>query len=299
MSVQSSYPPQCVPESGPIELLIESRLRDLGGFSVRRVLPASERRMVGPFIFFDHMGPASFAPGQGVDIRPHPHIGLATVTYLFAGELIHRDSLGFVQAIRPGAVNLMTAGRGIVHSERSGEDRSSASQLHGIQSWMALPTDLEQTNPSFVHYGAEALPEIDAGGVTIRVIAGSAFGASSPVKAYSPLLYLDLRLPKGREFVLPSDCRERAVYVVSGSIDIAGQSCAEGVMAVVGEDSEVKLRAADDAHAVVIGGEPVGERHIWWNFVSSSEARIEQAKDDWTHDRFDKVPGETQFIPLP
>jgi hypothetical protein len=299
MSVQPSYPPQCVSESGSVSLLIESRLRDLGGFSVRRVLPAAKRRMVGPFIFFDHMGPASFAPGQGMDVRPHPHIGLATVTYLFSGELIHRDSLGFVQPIRPGAVNLMTAGSGIVHSERSGEDRSAASELHGIQSWMALPAEHEETSPSFEHYAAETLPETQVGDARVRIIAGSAYGAASPVRTYSPLLYLDVRLPRGATFPLPTGCSERAVYVVAGAVELGGEACKEGDMAVAGHTGEIFLRSAGGAHVMIIGGEPVGERHIWWNFVARTEERIEQAKEDWAQDRFSKVPGDDEFIPLP
>lgn len=300
MSVQPCHQPALLPSTGPVQLAIESRTRDLGGLDVRRVLPSAARRMVGPFIFFDHMGPASFEPGRGIDIRPHPHIGLATVTYLFEGEIMHRDSLGCVQAIQPGAVNLMTAGRGIVHSERSGPDREVASKLHGIQTWVALPDALEDMAPAFVHYPAERLPSIDVDGAALRVIAGSAYGATSPVTIHSPTLYLELRLPGGCELSLPADYEERAVYVVSGRIEIGGQSYGEGVLAVAAPGVPARLRAPSGAvHAMIIGGAPLGRRHIWWNFVASSQKRIEQAKDDWASDRFDKVPGDTEFIPLP
>jgi redox-sensitive bicupin YhaK (pirin superfamily) len=300
MSVQPSNQPEVLRSLDPVQLTIESRSRDLGGLDVRRVLPSAARRMVGPFIFFDHMGPASFAPGRGIDVRPHPHIGLATVTYLFDGELIHRDSLGCVQAIQPGAVNLMTAGRGIVHSERSGPDREVDSKLHGIQTWMALPAELEDMPPDFVHYSVERLPSIDVDGAALRVIAGSAYGATSPVTAYSPTLYLELRLPAGRELSLPADYEERAVYVVSGRVEIGGRSYGEGVLVVAAPGAAVRLRAPSGAaHAMMIGGAPLGRRHIWWNFVASTQARIEQAKDDWANDRFDKVPGDAEFIPLP
>jgi redox-sensitive bicupin YhaK (pirin superfamily) len=255
--------------------------------------------MVGPFIFFDHMGPAEFPPGEGIQVRPHPHIGLATVTYLFEGEIMHRDSLGFVQPIQAGAVNLMTAGQGIVHSERAGDDLQTSSRLHGIQSWMALPTDQEEREPAFVHYPARDIPELNIEGVTVGVIIGEAYGHTSPVMSYSPTLYLDYRLPKGAEVALPQSCQELAAYVVSGEVRIDQQSYTDGKMAVACPGWPVRLAAHEDSHVMLIGGDSIGDRHIWWNFVSSSMERIEQAKADWREKRFDEVPGETEFIPLP
>jgi redox-sensitive bicupin YhaK (pirin superfamily) len=297
MSVQQSFEPRCDEVDGTIELSIEARIRSLGEFNVRRVLPAAKRRMVGPFVFFDHMGPVDFQPGQGIAVRPHPHIGLATITYLFEGEIMHRDSLGFVQKIEAGAVNLMTAGRGIVHSERA-TDLSSAARLHGIQSWVALPLEAEEDAPSFVHHPAATLPAIDVNGCAVRVIVGSAFGRTSPVAAYSPTLYLDAQLPAGTSLTLP-DAAERAAYVASGSVQLEGRTLAEGTMAVARPRAAVSLRSAAGARVLVIGGEPLGPRHIWWNFVSSSQERIERAKQDWLDGRFGKVPGDDEFIPLP
>jgi redox-sensitive bicupin YhaK (pirin superfamily) len=291
--------PRCTNTAGSVDLLIESRTRDLGGFSVRRVLPSSERRMVGPFIFFDHMGPAEFPPGQGIQVRPHPHVCLATITYLFEGEIMHRDSLGFVQPIQAGAVNLMTAGRGIVHSERAGDDLNIVSRLHGIQSWMALPPDQEECEPAFVHYPAAALPEFEIDGVAVRIIIGEAYGRVSPVKPYSPTQYLDCRLPAGASFTLPEAPAESAVYTVSGKLRIDRREFGRGIMAVARGDTLLHLEAVADTHVMIIGGEPLGERHIWWNFVSSSRERIEQAKADWKQGRFPPIPGEAEFIPLP
>ena len=299
MSFQPALEPVCIARAGSVELVIEPKRKDLGGFSVRRVLPSHERPMVGPFIFFDHMGPAEFPPGKGIDVRPHPHIGLATVTYLFEGEIVHRDSLGFVQPIRAAAVNLMTAGRGIVHSERAGEDRETTSRLHGIQSWMALPEDLEECAPGFVHYPATDLPRLVMDGVTVRVIIGEAYGHRSPVMSCSPMLYLECRLPGESALALPDSYPELAAYVVSGEILIDGDRFTDGVMAVAGDRRPMRLEAARDSHVMVIGGAPLGQRHIWWNFVSSSRERIEKAKADWRQGRFDPVPGETEFIPLP
>ena len=299
MSVQPAYEPQCLDRSGVIELAIEPRTRSLGEFDVRRVLPSAQRRMVGPFIFFDHMGPAVFPPGKGIAVRPHPHIGLATVTYLFEGEIIHRDSLGFVQPIRAGALNLMTAGSGIVHSERAGADLSATSRLHGIQSWTALPLELEEGAPSFVHHPSNTLPEIKVGESTVRVILGSAFGAASPAAVHSPTLYLEVRMPQGTRFTLPDGYMERAAYVVAGSVRCADALYHEGTMAIARAGATVDLTASGDATLMIIGGEPVGPRHIWWNFVASSQERIEQAKRDWRDGRFAKVPGDDEFIPLP
>lgn len=300
MSVQPSLEPECVAANGAIELTIEARVRSLGEFDVRRVLPAAERRMVGPFVFFDHMGPAVFPPGRGIAVRPHPHIGLATITYLFDGEIMHRDSLGYEQLIQSGAVNLMTAGRGIVHSERASErDLAVESMLHGIQSWMALPLELEEMEPSFIHYPAHKLPTLEHSGCTIRVIMGSVFGAVSPVATYSPTLYFEVRMPNGTRFELPADAKERAAYVVSGAVRIDGKEHREGVLAVARAGATPSITAVEDSRLMVIGGEPLGTRHIWWNYVSSSKERIEQAKRDWVEGRIGKVPGDDEFIPLP
>jgi redox-sensitive bicupin YhaK (pirin superfamily) len=299
VSVQPVYEPRCLDRSGAIELAIEPRTRSLGEFDVRRVLPSVQRRMVGPFIFFDHMGPAVFPPGKGIAVRPHPHIGLATVTYLFEGEIIHRDSLKFVQPIRAGALNLMTAGSGIVHSERAGDDLATASRLHGIQSWTALPTELEETAPSFVHHPADSIPQVALGATIVRVILGSAFGKTSPARVLSPTLYLEVRLPQGASFTLPDGYSERAAYVVSGGVRCGDTVYREGVMAIARSRAAVHLTASADAILMIIGGEPVGPRHIWWNFVASSQERIEQAKRDWRENRFGKVPGDDEFIPLP
>ena len=299
MSVQPSFDPECTKATGSIELTIEARIRSLGEFDVRRVLPAAERRMVGPFIFFDHMGPAVFPPGQGIAVRPHPHIGLATITYLFEGEIMHRDSLGYAQLIQAGAVNLMTAGHGIVHSERASEDLAITSRLHGIQSWLALPLDREEMEPSFVHYPATELPEVDVDGCIVRVIMGEAFGNASPVLIHSPTLYLEVLMPRGAAFVLPAAERERAAYVVSGRVRIDGDERADGVMLVAHAGAPLRLTALADSRVMIIGGEPVGPRHIWWNFVSSSKERIERAKRDWTEGRMGRISGDDEFIPLP
>ncbi|HVY66465.1 MAG TPA: pirin family protein [Gammaproteobacteria bacterium] len=285
--------------ASPIERTIEPRIRSLGEFDVRRVLPAAERRMVGPFVFLDHMGPAVFPPGKGIAVRPHPHIGLATITYLFEGEIMHRDSLGFVQLIQPGAVNLMTAGRGIVHSERASDDIAVTSHLHGIQSWIALPLELEEMEPGFIHYPKASLPELALGGATVRVIMGEAYGARSPVTTYSPTLYLEVGMPAGAELALPSDVAERAAYVAEGAVTIADRAYAEGTLAVARTGTPITLRASTASRVMVVGGEPLGQRHIWWNFVSSSKERIEQAKQDWAAGRMGKVPGDDEFIPLP
>ncbi len=282
-----------------IERIIEGDGKDLGGFSVLRVLPAPSRRMVGPFIFFDHFGPAEFPPGEGIQVRPHPHIGLSTVTYLFEGEIIHRDSLGYLQPIRPGAINLMTAGRGIVHSERAGDDLDSVSQLHGIQTWMALPLGQEECEPAFRHYPADELPAFEQDGVAIRVIMGEAFGRESPVTQYAPTLYLECRMPAGSELTAPHGYDDIAVYVVSGELSAGGQTVAERRMAVAEAGRLPRLRADSDCHLLIVGGADLGKRHIWWNFVSSSRERIEQAGQDWREGRFDGVPGDDEFIPLP
>ena len=283
----------------PVELTIQPRVRSLGEFDVRRLLPAAKRRMVGPFVFLDHMGPAIFPPGSGINVRPHPHIGLATITYLFEGEIMHRDSLGYRQLIQAGAVNLMTAGRGIVHSERASDDLGRTSRLHGIQSWIALPLELEEMEPTFLHYPATSLPERVMDGCSVRVIIGSAYGLQSPVLTYSPTLYLEATLPADGTLTLLDEADERAVYVVAGSVSIGADAYGEGTLAVLRQGATAPLRAHAETRVIVVGGAPVGPRHIWWNFVSSSEARIERAKRDWVEMRMGTIAGDDEFIPLP
>jgi hypothetical protein len=285
-----------------IELVIDARTRDLGGFSVGRVLPFAKRHMVGPFIFLDEMGPADFARGHGIDVRPHPHIGLSTVTYLFEGEIVHRDSLGVHQTITPGALNWMTAGRGIVHSERTDPGlRASGWRLHGMQAWVALPDAAEETEPAFDHYRASDLPRIEDAGVTGRLIAGRAFGLANPVKVHSPLFYLHLDLAEGAATRVPDGYAERAAYVVSGAVEVAGTRYQPGQMLVFAPGDAEAIRATGGpARIMLLGGDPVGERFIWWNLVSSSQQRIEQAKADWQAGRLPLPPGDThEFIPLP
>jgi len=304
MSTLPSLAPICEsnPRRGSIELVLESRTRDLGGFTVRRLLPSDSRRLVGPFIFFDHMGPAEFKPGTGIDVRPHPHINLATVTYLFEGQILHRDSLGSHQAIRPGEINWMTAGRGIVHSERSApEDRARGSRLHGLQLWVALPKAHEETEPSFHHHPLGDFKEFQINGTRLRVLAGNAYGVESPVHTFSPLCYVDVDLPANAQLQPPPDHAERALYVVNGAITCEGERFEAGRMLVFAPGAQPVLRAESAARAVFVGGAPLdGERLIWWNFVSSSAERMEQAKRDWKEGNFPKVPGdEVEFIPLP
>jgi redox-sensitive bicupin YhaK (pirin superfamily) len=288
--------------SDPIDLVIRPRLRDIGAFSVRRSLPAVERRLVGPFAFFDHMGPATLEPTNPLTVRPHPHIGLATVTYLFEGEIMHRDSLGSAQVIRPGDVNWMVAGRGIVHSERGTEaQREKGGRLHGIQLWLALPKELEETDPKFVHYPANSIPSLSLPGVSLRVVLGNAFGATSPVEVLSPMHYVEVCMECNAELVLPDEHEERAAYVVEGSISIGDQTIEAGAMAIFHPGANVKMAAIEVARVMLLGGEKLdGDRHIFWNFVGSSKERIEQAKTEWREGRFPKVPGdEVDFIPLP
>jgi redox-sensitive bicupin YhaK (pirin superfamily) len=284
--------------------LIPARPRDLGGFSVRRALPSMQRRLVGPFIFWDHLGPVRLEPGHGMDVRPHPHINLATVTYLFEGEIVHKDSLGSDQSIRPGDVNWMTAGRGIVHSERTGAElRKSGPAMHGIQSWVALPAELEESEPTFEHVAGASLPEIGRPGARLRVIAGKAFGETSPVRTLSPMFYVEARLDAGAELSLPDEYDERAVYVVDGTVECNGQRVEAATMAVAEAGDRVTVRALGAARVMLLGGAAVGKRYIWWNFVSSSEERIERAKREWREreeSAFPKVPGDdVEFIPLP
>jgi redox-sensitive bicupin YhaK (pirin superfamily) len=284
-----------------IETVIVPRSRDIGGFEVRRALPSAQRQMVGPFIFFDQMGPAEFLLGAGIDVRPHPHIGLSTVTYLFDGEIMHRDSLGTVLAIRPGELNWMTAGRGIAHSERTPPElRTGGSRLFGIQSWVALSRQDEETQPDFLHYGAEELPVLSGEGKTVRIIAGSLLGKASPVKTSSPMFYADVALAAGASMPLDPDYDERAIYTVDGEIEIAGDAFQGGALLVFRPGDRITITAKSDSRFMLLGGEPMdGPRFIWWNFVSSRKERIEQAKEDWKQARFDSVPGDPEFIPLP
>ena len=280
---------------------IVPRTRDLGGFEVRRVLPAAERRMVGPFVFFDQMGPVEFMAGRGIDVRPHPHIGLATVTYLFAGSIVHRDSLGSAQSIAPGDVNWMTAGRGIVHSERSdAELRKRPQTLSGIQIWVALPERDEEIAPDFTHYPAASLPLIEGEGKSVRLVAGALLGKTSPVKTRSALFYAAATLAAGASLPLDAVHEERAAYLLDGGVEIDGNLYAPGRLLVFAPGQALTLRAREAARVLLFGGEPLdGPRHLWWNFVSSRKDRLEQAKTDWKNGRFGAVPGETEFIPLP
>jgi redox-sensitive bicupin YhaK (pirin superfamily) len=283
--------------------VVVPRTVDLGdGFSVRRALPSARSRMVGPFIFFDHFGPAEFRAGTGLDVRPHPHIGLSTVTYLFDGEIMHRDSLGTALAIRPGEINWMTAGRGIVHSERTEAGlRDTGSPIHGLQMWVALPKAHEETAPGFAHHDTGEFPIVEDNGKTVRVVTGSLYGATSPVPVLHETIFGDIVLKAGASLPVDVDHEERAIYVVNGVVDIAGDKFEAGRLLVFKPGDRITVTAASDAHVALLGGAPMdGPRHIWWNFVSSSKDRIEQAKADWKAGHFDKVPGdEIEFIPLP
>ena len=283
--------------------LIEGRRHDLGdGFSVRRLLPALLARHVGPFVFFDHMGPADFAPGKGMDVRPHPHIGLATITWLFEGSIRHRDSLGSLADIRPGEVNWMTAGRGIVHSERTPPDeRREGQRLHGIQLWVALPREDAEVAPAFHHHGADELPRIRREGADLLLVAGDAYGERSPVKVFAPMFLIEANLAGGATLEWPPEHAERGVYVVEGEVEWDGVVVGPDRMAVQGARPASPLRARGPSRLILFGGAPLdGERHLWWNFVASSRERIEQAKADWSAGRFGVVPGdENEFIPLP
>ncbi len=288
--------------TGTIETLIVPRAVDLGEMTVRRALPSSKRQMVGPFIFFDQMGPAEFLTDQGIDVRPHPHINLSTLTYLFEGEILHRDSLGTEKTIQPGAVNWMRAGRGIVHSERTADERKRRGQrLFGIQTWMALPKSQEESDPAFMHHGAEALPLIEAGGVQARLIAGRAFGTASPLTTASETLYADVQLKASARMPIDAGYDERAIYTIGGTIEVAGDVFEPGQLLVLRPGDPVTVAAISDARFMLFGGAPMeGPRYIWWNFVSSRLERIEAAKEEWANGRFDTVPGdEAEFIPLP
>jgi redox-sensitive bicupin YhaK (pirin superfamily) len=304
MSWQAAVEPKCeelVEDTSKVETVIVPRARDIGGFEVRRALPSASRQMVGPFIFFDQMGPAEFLLGKGMDVRPHPHIGLATVTYLIDGEIIHRDSLGTLQAIRPGEVNWMTAGRGSAHSERTApEARLGGARLFGIQTWVALPRHAEETAPAFAHHEIGELPMVEDHGTTVRLVLGSLYGRTSPVKTFTEMFYADATLAAGARLPLDPSHEERAVYVVSGTLEIAGDRFGEAQLLVFRPGDRITIAALTPARLILLGGEPMdGPRHIWWNFVSSSKDRIDQAKADWRAGRFSPVPDETEFIPLP
>ncbi len=286
--------------ASPLSLL-KPHTRDLGGFSVRRVLPGGPHRMVGPFVFFDHMGPADFTPGAGIDVRPHPHIGLATVTYLFEGEILHRDSLGTVQSIAPGDVNWMTAGRGIVHSERTAPElRRTGARMQGLQTWVALPKKNELADPAFSHHPKATLPLISAPGVELRIVAGNAFGKRSPAPVLMQTLFVGVEMDAGRAFELEAGHEERAVYALEGDVTVSGTPLPRQHMAVLAHREAVEVKALTRARLMLVGGEKMdGERLIWWNFVASSRELLEEAKLRWREQRFPRVPGDDEFIPLP
>lgn len=289
-------------ESESILVVLEGKARDLGGFTVRRALPSLHRRRLGPFVFFDHMGPVDFPSGHGISVRPHPHIALATVTFLFEGEIVHRDSLGSHQTIRPGDVNWMVAGKGIVHSERSAPEAvEQGSHMHGIQSWVGLPTAHEEVDPRFEHHPSSTLPVIEKDGVKLDVIIGTAYGQRSPVGVLSPTLYVHAHLPRGARLDVCKEHHDRGAYVVEGEVVCDGRRFGPGALLVLRPGADVVLESPAGARVMLLGGAPLdGERYLFWNFVSSSKDRLEQAKDDWKQGRFPKVPGdELEFIPLP
>jgi redox-sensitive bicupin YhaK (pirin superfamily) len=306
--MNTNAPPKQQDDEMPtgLEIAIVTRVREIvDGFKVRRALPSAKRRMVGPFIFLDQMGPEVLLANRGLDVAPHPHIGLATVTYLFEGELLHRDGLGTIQPIRPGEVNWMTAGRGIAHSERTPQEmRLSGSKLFGIQSWVAIPKRYEESAPTFAHHGADELPVVEGEGKRVRLITGSLYGAQSPVQTLSEMFYADITLAAGARLPVPAEYEERAVYIVEGTVELLPDDVtySAGQLLVFKPGAEIILRAPESSPArmMLMGGEPMDEaRHIWWNFVSSSRERIEQAKEDWKAGRFAPVPEETEYIPLP
>jgi len=281
--------------------IIAPRVHDLGGFQVRRAVPSIEARSVGPFVFVDHMGPAVFEPGRGIDVRPHPHIGLATVTFLWQGTITHRDTLGSTQDIGPGDVNWMTAGRGIAHSERTPAVlREGEHPLHGMQTWLALPRGHEETAPDFHHHPAASLPRLARGGALLRVVAGRGYGEEAPVRVFADTLYVAIDLAAGAEVALDDSHPERALYVLEGDARLDGASLPARHLVVLERGGRPVLRADTPVKAMLLGGEPLdGTRHLWWNFVSSSRERIDQAKQDWLDGRFGRVPGDDEFIPLP
>jgi redox-sensitive bicupin YhaK (pirin superfamily) len=287
--------------SSSVRTLLKPHTKDLGGLQVRRLLPGFPDKMVGPFIFFDHFGPVAFAPGTGIDVRPHPHIGLATVTYLFEGAQVHRDSLGNVQRIEPGDVNWMTAGSGIVHSERTApEERVSGQRMHGIQTWVALPKSHEGVEPAFTHHAKATLPLREEGGVVLRMIAGSAFGMRAPTPTFSPIFYVAVDMPAGSALAVPPEHEERAVYLIDGAVAIEGEPLPPQHAAVIALGTHVRVEAPQASRMVLLGGAKMdGERHIWWNFVASDKALIEAASARWRERRYPQVPGDNEFIPLP
>ncbi|MGJ8629194.1 MAG: pirin family protein [Sulfitobacter sp.] len=310
MSWNPGFSPGCPDEIGvdAIETLIIPRARDLGGFEVKRALPTPKRQMVGPFIFFDQAGPAEFLTGQGIDVRPHPHIGLGTVTYLYQGDFHHRDSIGTDQIIRPGALNWMVAGKGVTHSERtSDEGRKGPHSLHGIQTWMALPEDKEDMNPIFEHHSKEVIPEIEAEGINAKLILGTAYGEAAPATMFSEAFYLDVTLEAGARFPLPDDHEDRGLYITQGSVNIAGQYFATGQMMVFRPGDKITVAAGvQGARLMALGGATLnGSRHVWWNFVASSKEKIEAAKEEWRATRWGEglfdLPADDrdEFIPLP
>ena len=302
MSWQLAQPPQITTsDCNPVETLITPHSRNIGDFEVRRALPAKARQRIGPFIFFDQMGPVSFESGKAMDVRPHPHIGISTITWLFTGEIPHEDSLGFDLVIRPGEVNWMTGGSGIVHSERSPYSaRRGKAELAGIQAWMALPVEKEEIDPAFYHYGADELPSMELDGIKLVLIAGQAFGQRSPVVTESDTFYAELRMQPGASFVVPPEIEERGIYIYEGTISIANSTFSEGSLLVLKPEQAVQITATSNTICMLLGGAPLtGERHLYWNFVSSRPERIEQAKQDWLDNRFPLVPGDHEYIPLP
>lgn len=287
-------------DSSIVALRIAPNTKDLGEFSVSRLLPDKRRQRVGPFVFFDHIGPAEFPPGKGVNVRSHPHIGLATITYLFEGSMLHRDSLGYVQEIRPGAVNWMTAGKGIVHSEKvTDEVLASGQRLHGLQTWVALPSEAEEIEPRFEHYAAADIPAIESDGARMRLVVGNAFGVESPVRTESETLYFEARLDAGSSIDLPA-AEQLAIFLIDGEATVADEPLRQGELAILEDNAAGAVHATRDAHLVVCGGAALaGDRIVWWNFVNTSRDRIEKAKRDWREGRFPGVPGEEDFIPLP
>lgn len=281
--------------------LLTGHIQDLGGFSVRRLLPHQAQRAVGPWVFFDHLGPAQFAPGAGINVRPHPHINLATVTYLFTGEILHRDSLGNLQAIHPGDLNLMIAGRGIVHSERETEAaKQQTRDLHGLQLWLALPEAAEEIEPEFLHYPSASLPALTLQAVPVRVLIGTAYGVSSPVKTLSPTLYIEADLQAGQSLALPEGVSELGIYVASGQLQLGEQNLDAYTLTALDSPYQGELVAQSASRIAMIGGASLGKRYMWWNFVSSRKERIEEAKLEWKNRSFPLVPGDEQeFIPLP
>ena len=288
------------PAGSPIRMILEPRDKDLGGFTVRRLLPTPELRSIGPFIFFDHLGPVNFPPHKGIDVRPHPHIGLATITYVFEGEILHRDSLGNVQSIRPAEINWMTAGKGIAHSERTPpEVRQHEHRLHALQLWIALPEKEEQAEPFFIHYGSKSLPQVTKGGPSIRVLIGEAFGETSAVRTHSPTLFVEVNLKRGETIPVPEHVEELAAYVVAGSVSAQRHNVPLHTLALFAQTAGVELTALEDSTLVFIGGTSLGKRTLWWNLVATRRELIETAKQAWKDRTFPQVPGETEYIPLP